>query len=482
MEKTAVSQTTRELLTRPAIELAALVRSGQISARELVEAALAQAEANSDLNAFTYLDPEGALAAADAIKPGDPRPFAGVPTAIKELNAVAGQPFTMASELFGDLRLDYDAYVVRRIKNAGFISIGRTSAPEFGIVPTTESRRFGPTRNPWNLIHSTGGSSGGAAAAVAAGILPIAQGSDGGGSIRIPAACCGLVGLKTSRGRVSSGPDAGDNFLGVQNCVSRTVADTAAFLDVVSGYEIGDATWAPPPPKPFVTSVARKPKKLRIALTTVSPLDTPVDPIAAQAAQDAAKLLTSLGHEVEEITPPNWQSLDLQPQFMLLYAAGIASGVQYGASASKRVPSPELVEPLTWMFYQMGLGFTSADYVGAVAQLQSYSRAFIAFFSRYDMLLTPALAQRPLPIGYLNTCGENPADEFNKAAVFTPFTPVFNVTGQPAISLPLYQGPDGLPLAVQLAGPPLGEGLLLSLAAQLERALPWAGRMPPARG
>ncbi len=482
MEKTTVSQATRALLTRPAIELAALVRSGQISSRELVEAALAQAEARADLNAFTYLDRKGALAAADAIKPGDPRPFAGVPTAIKELNAVAGQQFTMASDLFGDLRVDYDAYVVRRIKDAGFVSIGRTSAPEFGIVPTTESRRFGPTRNPWNLNHSTGGSSGGAAAAVAAGILPIAQGSDGGGSIRIPAACCGLVGLKTSRGRVSSGPDAGDDFLAVQNCVSRTVADTAGFLDVVAGYEIGDATWAPSPDEPFAASAAREPKKLRIALTTVSPLDTPVDPVAAQATQDAAQLLTSLGHEVEEVVPPRWQSIDLYPQFMVLYGAGVASGVAYGAAVTKRAPSPELVEPVTWMFYQMGHSFNSADYFGAITQLQNFSRALIGFLSRYDVLLTPALAQRPLPIGYLNTCGENPADEFNKAAVFTPFTAVFNVTGQPAISLPLYQGPDGLPLAVQLAGPPLGEGLLLSLAAQLERALPWAGRMPPGRG
>ncbi len=311
MEKTTVGQSTATLLTRPALELAAMVRTGQVSARELVEAALAQVEANRDLNAFTFIDREGALAAADAVKPGDARPFAGVPTAIKELNAVAGQPFTMGSDIFGDFRTSYDSSLARRMRNAGFISIGRTASPEFGIVPVTEARRFGPTRNPWNLNHTPGGSSGGAAAAVAGGILPIAQGSDGGGSIRIPAACCGLVGLKPSRGRVSPGPDAGDSFLSVNSCLSRTVADTAAFLDVVAGYEVGDATWAPPPAEPFAASAAKAPKKLRVALTTVSPLDTPVDPVAAQAARDAATLLTTLGHEVEEVVPPHWQSLEL---------------------------------------------------------------------------------------------------------------------------------------------------------------------------
>ncbi len=483
MEKTTVSQATTELLSRPATELAALVRTGQISARELVEAALAQAEAQADLNAFTYLDREGALAAAAAVKPGDPRPFAGVPTAVKELNAVAGQPFTQGSDLFGDFRTPYDSSVARRMRDAGFISIGRTNAPEFGIVPVTEPRRFGPTRNPWNLKHTPGGSSGGAAAAVAAGILPIAQGSDGGGSIRIPAACCGLVGLKPSRGRVSFGPDAGESFLSVQNCLARTVADSAAFLDIVAGYEPGDATWAPAPAESFAASAAREPKQLRIALTTASPLETPVDPVAVQATNDAGKLLASLGHQVEEVVPPNWVALDLQPLFMMLYGAGIASGVRYGADVTKRAPSPELVEPLTWMFYQMGQSFSAADYVGGLAQLQNYSRGFIAgFFAKYDVLLTPALAQRPLPVGYLNCCSDEPAAEFNKAAIFTPFTPTFNVTGQPAISVPLYQGADGLPLAVQLVGQPLGEGLLLSLAAQLERAQPWAGRRPPSRG
>jgi amidase len=482
MEKTSVSQGVAALLTRPAGALAELIRTGQVSSRELVEAALAQIEAQADLNAFTYVDHEGALAAATAIKSGDPRPFAGVPTAIKELNAVSGQQFTMGSDLLGDFRANFDAYSVRRIKEAGFVLVGRTAAPEFGIVPVTSPRRFGHTRNPWNPNHTPGGSSGGAAAAVAAGILPIAHATDGAGSIRVPAACCGLVGLKPSRGRVSSGPDAGDSLLGVQNCVARSVLDSARFLDILAGYEVGDATWAPPPAEPFATSAGRAPKKLRIALTTVSPLDTPVDPTCAQAAQDAAKLLASLGHEVEEVIPPNWRSLHLVPAFMVLWGAGIASGVQYGAQVTKRAPSPQVVEPLSWMFYEKGLASTSADLVNAIAQMQGYARGAVALFSQYDVLLTPSLGQRPLPIGYLDTSGADPQAEFQKAMAFSPFTAHWNVTGQPVITVPLYQGADGLPLGVQLVGGPLQEGLLLALAAQLEQAQPWADRLPPTRG
>src|SRR5579885_2794360 len=242
------------LLTRPALELAELVRNGEVSSRELVEEALRRIEANQDLNAFTLVNAEQALATADTIKPGDARPFAGVPIAIKELARVAGERFTLGSDLTDDYVCPFDDYVVRRLRDAGFILLGRTNAPEFGIVPTTEPRRFGPTRNPWNTSVTPGGSSGGAAAAVAAGILPVAHGSDGGGSIRIPAACCGLVGLKPSRGRISAGPVLGDSFLVTDGVLTRTVADTAALLDVMAGYETGDATWALPPAEPFAVA------------------------------------------------------------------------------------------------------------------------------------------------------------------------------------------------------------------------------------
>lgn len=468
------------LLTRPALELAALVRSGEVSARDLVEAALRQIEARRDLNAFTYVDADGARAAADAVQPHDTRPFAGVPIAIKELHAAAGQPLTMGSSIFGEYRSSFDTSAVRRLKAAGFIVVGRTSAPEFGIVPVTAPRRFGPTRNPWNPNHTPGGSSGGAAVAVAAGILPVAHGSDGGGSLRIPAACCGLVGLKASRGRISPGPEIGDSFFSTQGALTRTVADTAALLDVMQGYEVGDATWAPPPNEPFAAMAARPSHTLRIAMTTTSPLDTTVDPTCAQATRDAAKLLASLGHTVEEVTPPVWQSVQLESAFTTLWGAGIASGVRFGAAVTQRAPDPSLVEPLTWAFYQQGTTDRAADLTDAMTALQSYARSVIAFFTIYDVLLTPALAQRPLKIGELNTCGDDPQAEFQKAVAFTPFTPVWNVTGQPAISLPLYQGADGLPTGVQLVGRPLAEGTLLALATQLEAALPWAERMPPA--
>jgi amidase len=466
------------LLTRPAVELAAMIRRGEVRSRELVEASLRQIEARRNLNAFTLVTADEALAVADSIQPGDPRPFAGVPIAIKELNAVAGQPQTMGSDLFGAYRAPVDAYVVRRLKAAGFVLVGRTSSPEFGIVPVTEPRRFGPTRNPWDINRTPGGSSGGAGAAVAAGILPVAQGSDGGGSIRIPAACCGLVGLKPSRGRISPGPELGESFLSTNGALTRYVSDSAALLDVMAGYEVGDATWAPPPDEPFALQAARLPRRLRVALTTVSPLGTPVDPMCAQAAVNAAQLLRELGHEVEEVTPPEWPSPELIRAFKVLWAAGFAASVRWGASVAGHEARPEDVEAVTWMFYQQGLALSAADYVGAMTQLQQFTRRLVGFLHPYDVLLTPALAQRPLPIGYLDTCGAVPEAEFRKAEVFTPFTPGFNVTGQPAISIPLYQGPDGLPLAVQFVGKPLGEGTLLSLAAQLEAARPWAGRMP----
>ena len=238
-----------ELLLRSATELAALVRSGDVSARELVEASLRRIdELQPTLNAFTHVAHESALAAADAVAPGDPRPFAGVPIAIKDNRAVNGMPLTMGSDLFADFVPGRDAYLVRRLREAGFVIVGKTSMPEMGILPTTEPRRFGPARNPWDPERTPGGSSGGAAAAVAAGMVPVAHGNDGGGSIRIPAACCGLVGLKPARGRVSVGPDGGHSFLVCDGVLTRTVARHRPVLDVLGRLELGDATWAPPPP------------------------------------------------------------------------------------------------------------------------------------------------------------------------------------------------------------------------------------------
>ena len=471
-----------DLLYRPATELAGLVRSGELTARELVEASLARIdEVDERVNAFTLVDRDGALAAADAIGAGDERPFAGVPIGIKDLTApVAGLVMSQGSELFGDYTPDYDAHVVRRIREAGFVIVGKTSSPELGIIPVTEPRRFGPTRNPWNLDRTPGGSSGGSAAAVAAGMVPLAHGSDGGGSIRIPCACCGLVGLKPSRGRISRGPDLGDSFLSTDGMLTRTVEDSARALDVMAGYEPGDSTWAPDPSEPFASAVGRDPGKLRIGLVMKPPIDAPVDPICEGAARDAAELLAGLGHEVVEVDPPWGRESDahLLALFTVLYAANIGLGVAFGGMVSGSEPTPDRVEKLTWEMFQRGLGQSSIEYLAALSQLQRYTRELIEFQSDFDLLMTPALAQRPLEIGDIKPDGDDPMGEFGRTGLFTPFTAVFNITGQPAISVPLFQADDGMPAAVQFAAPPVGEAQLLTLAAQLEAETGWQQRRP----
>jgi amidase len=469
-----------DLLTRPAGELAGLVKAGEVSSRELVEASLERIEAlDGDLNAFVHLDPDGALAAADAVEASDPRPFAGVPIAIKDTAVVAGMPHRVGSDMFGDFVPGHDAFTVRRLREAGFVIVGKTSLPEFGILPVTEPRRFGPTRNPWDPERTPGGSSGGAAAAVASGMVPLAHGSDGGGSIRIPAACCGLVGLKPSRGRISRGPDQGDDLLVQDGVLTRTVAETAALLDVLAGYEPGDATWAPPHAEPFAAAAAREPGRLRIGVTTTPAIDiAALDPLSEAAVRDAADLLESLGHEVEEVDPP-WAGQDLLQAFTLVFGTPVAMGMWYGGRVTGREPGPELVEPLTWAVWEAIRERNPLDYLLARTQLTAASRTIVPLWDRYDAVITPALAQRPVRIGEIDACSADPWDDFHRSGEFTPYTAVFNVTGQPAVSLPLFHGDDGLPLGVQVAGRPAGEGQLLALAAQLEAAAPWAERRPP---
>jgi amidase len=467
-----------DLLFRPATELARLVRTGEIASRDLVETALERIEAlEPELNAFAHLDPEGALAEAELVRPGDERPFAGVPIAIKDTAEVAGWPFTLGSDVFGDFVPGYDTFAVRRLRDAGFVLVGKTSLPEFGILPVTEPRRFGPTRNPWDTERTPGGSSGGAAAAVAAGMLPLAHGSDGGGSIRIPAACCGLVGLKPSRGRISRGPAQGEDFLVQDGVLTHTVADTAELLDLLAGYEPGDASWAPPPPEPFAAASGREPGRLRIAFTTGAAIDAELDPQCERAVRDAAELLSSLGHELQEVDAP-WAGQDLLRVFTLVFGAPVAMGVFFGAQVTGREPSEELVEPLTWAVWNRIRERSALDYLLARTQLAMASRAIVALWNDFDVVMTPALAQRPVRIGEIDACSDDPWGDFRRSGQFTPYTAVFNVTGQPAVSLPLFQGDDGLPLGVQLAGRPADEATLLSLAAQLEAARPWADRRP----
>ncbi len=468
-----------ELMFQGALELAELVRSGEISATELVSDCLAQIDAlEPTIGAFTYVAHDAALAAAAEIGAGDERPFAGVPIAIKDNRPVAGMPITMCSDLFGDFMPHHDAFLVRRLRDAGFVFVGKTKLPEMGILPTTEPRRFGPTHNPWGLDRTPGGSSGGSAAAVAAGMVPIAHGNDGGGSIRIPASCCGLVGLKAARGRISVGPDGGQSFLTVDGVLTRTVADTAAVLDVMAGYELGDATWAPDPVEPYVTAAARAPGRLRVGLALNPALDgAELDPVCERAARDAAALIDSLGHDVEEVTPP-WSGHDLLPDFTRAFGPLISQTTQIAARLAGRDPTPEDVEPLTWAVWESSRSHDTLSLLSAQTRLEHISRRIITALADYDAVITPTLAMRPVKTGEIHGRGPEPWAHYQRSGYFTPYTAIVNCTGLPAVSLPLYHGDDGLPTGVQLIGPPIREEVILSLATQLEQALPWRERRP----
>jgi amidase len=478
-----------ELLRRSAVELAGLIRARELSARDLVQVSLETIEERDrEVNAFTHVAAESALADADRIDAtlsaadADERPFAGVPIAIKDNRAVAGMPLTMCSEIFGDYVPSADAFGVRRLREAGFVIVGKTALPEFGILPTTESRRNGPTANPWDLSRTPGGSSGGAGAAVAAGMVPIAHGNDGGGSIRIPAACCGLVGLKPARGRVSVGPDAGQSFLVTDGVLTRDVRDTARVLDVLCGYEVGDASWAPPAPEPFTRALDRAAwaGPLRIALVLEPALDgAEVEPMCLAAAREAAELLTDLGHDVVEVPAP-WANLGLLPTFTAAFGPLSATGVSAGGRIIGREPAAEDVEPLTWHMYELARSQSTLAYLEAQTALEVAARGLVSSMLDYDVVLTPALGMRPVKTGEIHGRGPDPLDHFRRSGQFTPYTAIVNVTGQPAISVPLLHGDDGLPLAVQLIGPPAGEDVLIGLAAQLERAHPWSDRTPEA--
>ncbi len=468
-----------DLLFRPASELAALVRSGELSARELVSASLDRIDAlDAQINAFVHVDADGALAAADAIGADDPRPFAGVPIAIKDNQPVAGMPITFGAKLFGDFVAPYDASFVTRLRDAGFVIVGKTALPEYGILPSTESTRNGPTRNPWDLSRTPGGSSGGSAAAVAAGMVPLAHGNDGGGSIRIPAACCGLVGLKPNRGRVSLAPSLGESFLVADGVLTRTVAETAALLDILAGPEPGDSSWAPPPAEPFATTAAREPGRMRIGVTLKPPLvEMTIDPIAERAVHDAAALLSELGHEVVEIDPP-WAIPGVFELFSAVFGPAVASTIVFASAIAGREPQADDMEALSWHLWEQAGQLSAAHALAAIGQLQALGRTFITATADYDAVLTPALALRPVPIGELNGDSPDPRGTFRHSGEFTPFTAIANATGQPAIALPLFHGEDGLPAAVHFFGRPAQEGALLALAAQLEAARPWADRRP----
>ncbi|MBK5229600.1 MAG: amidase [Thermoleophilia bacterium] len=466
-----------ELLFKPAGELAEMVRSGELSARELTELSLERAEAlNPELGAFIAIDAERALAAADKIKPGDERPFAGVPTAIKDIGPfLADYPYTAGANLFGDFTPTIDSSVVRRIKDAGFVIIGKTKTPEMGILPVTEPVRYGPARNPYDTGRTPGGSSGGSAAAVAAGILPIAHGNDGGGSLRIPGACCGLIGFKPSRNRVSGAPLLAEQMLTIDMMLARSTADTAAALDVLAGYEIGDASWTPPPSAPFAEAAKRDPGRLKIGFTVKPPLDLPVDPSHVQQVYDTAKLLESLGHDVEPVEIP-WDNPELMLMFTKIFGGWISTLTEFAGKVSGREVTEDSVEALTWEVWQLAQGISALEWITINATAQAFTRAIIAATDKYDAIVTPVLNKRPVPIGEIDST--KGMEAFGKAAEFASFTAGMNLSGQPAVSLPTGIGDDGLPHSVQLIGRPIGEETLLSLSAQLEQALGWPAFRP----
>ena len=466
-----------DLLFRPASELAGLVRSGEMSARELVQASLDRIEAlDAALNAFVDVYADDALAAADEIGPGDERPFAGVPIAIKNNRAIEGKRLTFASEFFGDWEAPYDHNVVRRLKAAGFVVMGSTTLPEWGILPWTNTKRFGPTRNPWDPARTSGGSSGGSATAVASGMVPIAHANDGGGSTRIPAACCGLVGLKPQRGRISLAPDTGESFLAIDGVLTRTVQDTASVLDVLAGTEMGDASWAPPPPEPFAATAARAPAGLRVAVVTNAPIDVPLDPARVEIAHEAGRVLESLGHHVEEAQAP-WREETLLQAFTALFAPLVTCRSPSAGWSQAASPTEEEMEPLSWALWQLVRGMSALDTHLASAQLQIFARGLVTWMDQYDVVVAPALAEAPVLLDDVDWRTDDPMGLFTRSGAFTPFTAVANVTGQPAIALPLAEH-EGLPVGVQLFGRPAREGDLLAVAAQLEAARPWAQRRP----
>jgi amidase len=467
-----------ELMFMPVGELAAHVRGGELSAREVATEALERIEAlDSRLNAFVEVDADAVLAAADKIEPGDERPFAGVPIAIKANTPVAGMCMNFGSKFLAGHRAGHNAYLVRRLLEAGFVIVGITNMPEFGILPTTEPRHSGATRNPWDTDRTPGGSSGGSAAAVAGGMLPVAHGNDGGGSLRIPASCCGLVGLKPSRGRVSRGPDLGDSFLACDGVLTRSVTETAQLLDVLAGYEVGDSTWAPRPAEAYSLATRRDPGRLRIAMTAANPLDATVDPECLRGMQETGELLASLGHDVVEAAPafPGKDTLRL---FTGAFGPAISLQITYGELLAGRPPDDGEIEPLSRALADIANGMSSVEYLACVAQLQAMARGVVAFFAEYDLLLTPALAERPLAIGECDGVGDDPMADFERSGQFTPFTALFNVTGQPAISIPAGFGDDGLPTNAHLVAKPLGEDTLLQVASQIEAARPFEARRP----
>lgn len=457
--------------------LAKLVADKEMTAAELLEEAISRAERlNPALNAIILKDYDRARATAAGSLPQGI--FSGVPFLLKDIQLQCqGTPTRQGSHFFPPFPSDHDSFLMTRFRNAGLVPFGKTNVPEFGLVPTTEGKLYGAAHNPWNLGYSPGGSSGGSAAAVAAGIVPMAHANDGGGSIRIPASCCGLVGLKPTRGRVSSGPDMPDVVDGfaIELVMSRSVRDTAATLDVAAGNEPGDPYSAPPQVASYLAASAQEPKSLRIAFTTKRLDGTPVHADCIAAVEEAAKLCRELGHEVEEASPTVDLPLVL-PAFAAVWCANLTAIIEFLQRMTGQTPSTDNLEPLTLAYHEIGKRVGGGQYVQSKIVLNQVSREMARFHARHDLWLTPTLAAPPWEIGHLDINRSDGQRVMEELSEYVPFTPFQNITGQPAINLPLHWNAAGLPIGVQFVGAFGDELTLLQLASQMERAKPWFGR------
>lgn len=472
-----------DLAALDATAQAALVRAGEVSPVELVQAAIDRSEAVAEeLNAIIHPRYEEALAEA-AGDLGD-GPFAGVPFVLKDLDGVAaGMPLHAGTRFLKDHGYvpSVDSELTARFRRAGLVVIGRTNTPELGLVTTTEPEAYGPSRNPWDTTRSTGGSSGGSAAAVAAGVVPMGHAGDGGGSIRIPASECGLVGLKPTRGRITMGPELGEAWAGLvaRLAVTRSVRDTAALLDAVAGKGVGDPYWAPPPARPYVDELTEPAGRLRIGWTAASLDGTiEVDPQVAAATEATAALLEELGHEVEVAEVPF--PAEAVAHFLVAYTAWVARELDRLGEAVGAAPTSDGFEAGTWALAEAGRAVTAPQYLAALDGLHAVTRQAVAWWEAdgHDLLLTPTISELPPTLGQFGSTPEDPMAGLFRSTGPAHFTAPFNITGQPALSLPLHQSTEGLPIGVQLVAAPAREDVLLRVGAQLEAARPWSARRP----
>jgi amidase len=475
--------TPEEYAALDALALSELVQRREVTPAELLGTAWAQMEALSPaLNAVCWPDREVGERAATAVDLQSP--FAGVPFLLKDGGAsAAGLRLTFGSRSAMSYFPAADGELTKRYRRAGLVIFGRTTAPEYGINVTCEGPLYeGPTKNPWNLNRSAGGSSSGAAAAVAAGIVPMAHGSDGGGSLRIPASCCGLFTLKVTRARMPHGPGASESWSGMatSNVITRSVRDSAAALDATHGPDVGAPYVAPPPATSFAEAITKSPRQLRIGLLTVAPSGAPVHPDCVRAVEDAGTLCESFGHHVELVTSHTIDFPKMASVMRSLVCANTANEMRTMAIVLGKPLNPSEFESATWSAYDLGMGMSATDYLSSLQAMHRIGRQIAALVGQFDVLLTPTLAEPPTKLGRFVMDRDYVAHRTNTLA-YAPFTPLANVSGQPAMSVPLHWNEEGLPVGVQFIGPYGDEALLLALAAQLEAAKPWAARRPNLR-